>query len=345
MSCDIIIPMWNQLQLTRECIEHIVKNTHYPYRLIVIDNGSERETQDYLKGLSSDNKLKLTLIRNELNLGYIKAVNQGLQISDADYVCLLNNDVLVGEGWLSEMIKVANSNEKIGIVNPESDEVSYGSVEELLRYKSKSLNSYQGKFIEVMAGMGFCMLIKREVISKIGLLDEIFGLGGWDDIDYSKRAWQAGYKCVKAKRAYAIHRVHSSFSRLGKKRKRQIGRQTRSLFWRKWGKITRVAFVVNKPLNDESFLNRVFGLSHNLARDWNIVHFFVRKSANSFQPQHQSIILIKYPDRLFLFRCLGQVLKPKKKRLKFKTIFVDNLQFGQFLRILSFIHRAKVVLI
>ncbi len=345
MGCDIIIPVWNQLELTRDCIEYLVRNTRYPYRLVIIDNGSEKQTEEYLKELSRDNKLKVSLIRNETNLGFVKAVNQGLEISGADYVCLLNNDVLVSEGWLSEMVDVAESDTKIGIVNPDNKEVNSGSMNELLRYKSESLKKCPRRFTEVMAAMGFCMLIKRELILKIGLLDEIFGLGGWDDMDYSRRAWQAGYKCIAAKRSFVVHRVHSSFNSLGKVRKRQVARQTRALFWRKWGQIPRIAFIINKSLDNESLFNKVYNNAHNLARNWNMVSFFLRESAISFEPRHESITLVKYPDRLFLLRCLRQIVQPKKKRLMFKTVFVDDAGLLRLLRTLYFIHRARVVLI
>lgn len=339
------MPVWNQLPLTRDCIEHIVKNTRHPFRLIIIDNGSERETQEYLKELENNNKGAMTLIRNEANLGFVKAVNQGLQISQAPYICLLNNDVLVSEGWLTEMIKLADSDAKIGIVNPQSEEADCESIDEYLKNKSEGLSSRQGQFIEIMGAMGFCMLIKREASSKIGLLDEAFGIGGYDDMDYSRRAWQLGYRCVKAKGAYVIHRVHSSFDRFGKKKKRQIGRETRALFWKKWGRIPRVAFILTKPLNDQGLFDQVYSQAHNLARDWNMVYCFLKDSAASFQIRHQSIRLIRYPDRFFLLRCLGQILKPKKKRLRYMSVFVDDPGFARFLRIISFVHWAKIVLI
>ncbi|RLE45795.1 MAG: glycosyl transferase family 1, partial [Candidatus Methanomethylicota archaeon] len=212
MSCDIIIPVWNQLELTKDCIEHIVRNTHYPYRLVIIDNGSQQETREYLEELSRSNNPPVTLIRNQTNLGFVKAVNQGLKASNADYVCLLNNDVLVSKGWLDEMIGVANRQAGIGIVNPDSsEEADTDLADNLLGYRAQSRKPYQGDYIEIMGAMGFCMLIKREVIDRIGILDEIFGIGGYDDMDYSRRAWQAGYKCVKARGAYVIHCVHSSF--------------------------------------------------------------------------------------------------------------------------------------
>jgi GT2 family glycosyltransferase len=322
-----------------------VRNTHYPYQLIIIDNGSETETQGYLRELSRDNKLRITLIRNEANLGYIKAVNQGLSIADADYVCLFNNDVMVGEGWLGEMINIANSDTKIGIVNPDSDEECSNSENELLKYGTNNRLACRGQFIEIMGAMGFCMLIKKELITKVGFLDEVFGLGGYDDMDYSRRVWQAGYKCVKAQGAYVIHRVHSSFDSLGKKKKRQIGRQARTLFWRKWDRIPRVAIIVSKSFEDKDYFNKLYSQAHNLARQWNTVHLLLKESADFFKPQHQSITLMKYPDKLFLFRCLGEILKPRKKGLRFKTVFVDSASFAQLLRLFNLIHRARVILI
>ena len=86
MPCDIIIPIWNQLELTKNCIEHIIKNTKYPYRLILIDNGSEAETNAYLRAFKEKKIVETELIRDEKNLGFVKAVNQGMRISNASYV-------------------------------------------------------------------------------------------------------------------------------------------------------------------------------------------------------------------------------------------------------------------
>lgn len=106
------------MQLTKECRDSIIRHTSSPYRLIVIDNGSQRQTKEYLEELTRNNNILITLIRNETNLGYIKAVNQGLNASNGDYVCLLNNDTRVEDGWLEELINVAQSNPEIGIVTP-----------------------------------------------------------------------------------------------------------------------------------------------------------------------------------------------------------------------------------
>src|SRR5262245_36921432 len=113
--CDIIICVWNNKEVTRECIESIAKNTQYPYRLVLIDNASGEETQTYLESLKKDPRFKVIIIRNEENLGNTKAVNQGLTATDAPYVVNLDNDTYVAEGWLTEMVKVAESDPQIGM--------------------------------------------------------------------------------------------------------------------------------------------------------------------------------------------------------------------------------------
>ena len=74
-KCDIIIPVWNQLEITRECLNSIFQNTDYPYRLIIIDNGSERKTGEYLNNLSTDKSMDILLVKNNKNIGFVKAAN------------------------------------------------------------------------------------------------------------------------------------------------------------------------------------------------------------------------------------------------------------------------------
>lgn len=314
MTCDIVIPVYNQLEYTRACLESIKKYTHYPYRLIVIDNGSNRETRDYLKELSRDESLKVLLIRNETNLGYVKAINQGLRISNADYVCLLNNDTKVGKNWLEELIKVAKSDKKIGIVNP-------GGSPRSLRRKD-----LEGEWIEIGFAIGFCMLIKKEVIEKIGLLDEAYEIGFWEDIDYCRRAKNAGYICVAAKAAYVYHHSHSTFNLFQKNKVNELFEKNKNIFYSKWGRLLRIAFVISEKEISEKLTNDML----NFAREGHIVYLFLKSSVKiKSKLEHGSVRLIKYPDILFKFCVLMRILNRQKKKegKRFDKILVDNPNF------------------
>ena len=116
--CDIVIPVWNQLEYTKECLISLFKSTSLPFRLVVVDNASDTRTAQYLDSVKEKNPEQVSLIRNSENLGWDKAVNQGLLYSGSSYACAMNNDTVVYPGWLSEMVGVAEKDESIGVVNP-----------------------------------------------------------------------------------------------------------------------------------------------------------------------------------------------------------------------------------
>jgi glycosyltransferase involved in cell wall biosynthesis len=84
-SCDIIIPVWNQETVTRKCLESISRHTPDSYGLIIIDNGSAEPARKYLDGLKAEYPArKIVLIRKEENVGFIRAVNEGIRASEAE---------------------------------------------------------------------------------------------------------------------------------------------------------------------------------------------------------------------------------------------------------------------
>ena len=197
LECEIIIPVWNQLDYTSSCLNSIFKSTRTPFRIIIIDNASDKQTAQYLDSIKEKYPKQIVLVRNCENLGWVKAVNQGLFYSKSLYACVMNNDTVVYPGWLSEMISVAEKDKLIGLVNPlwELPKRYRGTPD---GYFSKIITRQHGRFIETDYARGFCFLIKREVINKIGGLDEIFSPGYFDDWDYSARAIRAGFRCVRA---------------------------------------------------------------------------------------------------------------------------------------------------
>lgn len=300
IKCDIIMPVWNEPELTRKCVESIEKNTSLGYRIILVDNASGNETASYLKGLSEKNKGRVTLIRNKENVGFPKAVNQGIALSSAPYLCILNNDTEVYKGWLTEMVNIAESNPDIGILNPASNNLGL----------CKPLEGLSGKWIEMSSCIGFCMLIKREVVQKIGKLDEIYSPGNFEDTDFSRSAIKAGYKCVMAKGAYVYHVQNIGF----KKRKdwRERFKRNQEIFNERWGRIKRIAFVIKDVKLDtlkkiepdiKDFLNK---------GDW--VYVFLKDGAKrSLLKEHGSLRIIEMAGFMFDLKVLWNIKLRKKK--------------------------------
>ena len=118
---SIIIPCFNAIEYTKQCIESVLLQTDINYELILINNGSTDGTKKYFDKLQNKLKLnkclkKVTIIQSTKNLGVAKALNLGISKSIGKYICYINNDVIVTKDWLRKIVKAANSDEKIGAV-------------------------------------------------------------------------------------------------------------------------------------------------------------------------------------------------------------------------------------
>ena len=333
-KCDIIIPVWNQLAFTADCVDSIFKYTDGGWRLIFVDNASEEKTKGYLESLAKSHGDKVVLIRNEANTGFVKAANQGMRASSAPYVCLLNNDTLVTKGWLAEMVAIAEKSADIGIVNPSSNNLGQRpEAGEPVELYAEKLRKETGAYIELGAAIGFCMLIKRSVIGKIGYFDEIYGMGNFEDTDFSRKAVGQGFKCVRACGAYVYHREHGSFNKA--RTFEEDFKRNKEIYEFRWGRPARVAYVLDSF--DDLTLNHVNTESIKLARSGNWVWYFSRGAFDA--PRHSNIIVKNMPTGKFHLSVLFNILKKKKK---FDRIFVDDERFGKVLEQFSFIHKAKV---
>ena len=213
---SIVMLTYNQLDDTKICVESLFKHTQgINFELIFVDNGSTKDkTKEYLEELKKQHS-NIKTIYNDENLGFACANNQGIEISEGEYVLLLNNDVILSDGWLDKLLLVLKSNKKAGMVvpctnhasgrqkvvfeaNPEDDDL-------IQEYAKTTLVKQAGSWINVDRVIGFCMLIKREVLFKVGVLDEMFGPGGYEDYDYCMRIRQAGYNIVVAEDTFIFH--------------------------------------------------------------------------------------------------------------------------------------------
>ena len=101
---SIIVPCWNQLEFTRQCMAALMRCTRSAWELIVVNNGSTDGTNDYLAGVQDASAVPVTMIANSTNLGFPAAVNQGLKHARGEYLVLLINDAVATEGWLEQLI-------------------------------------------------------------------------------------------------------------------------------------------------------------------------------------------------------------------------------------------------
>jgi GT2 family glycosyltransferase len=317
MICDIIIPVYNRLDLTKKCLESICANTDSQFHLILIDNNSDLETRSYLEEFASKHQNSV-LVRNEENTGWVKAVNQGMGLSKSPYLLLMNNDTAVRtDGWLLKLINVAEISPDIGLVNP--------------HFQAKVEFFPDRPFIETDFCRGYCMLIKRSVADRIGLLDEAYGLGYYDDDDYSVRAIRAGFRCVRANDVFVEHVGDSTFSDILKDEKRRaLHEANKQLFYSKWGKRLRLLFVLTRIPDRKAACDLFFAL----ARKQHIVYLW-----NAAKPLRLEHINIR-EHRLSGLSCISLLADLllnvfKKKTKRYNKIFMDTRDAGRVIRLVD----------
>jgi GT2 family glycosyltransferase len=267
IDTDIIIPTYNNSTYTAQCLASIYQNSQN-FRIIWIDNGSEIEEQEkvlnMLRGVPSH------IIKNKENLGFIKAVNQGMNIASSKYVVILNNDTLVTKDWLIKLRKHFIEDPLTGLVGPlTSTDGSWQGVNRLrsdLRFKDEFSNIPQydndkttpNKYSQLLESlfMGehimikgmiafFCVMTKKEIINEIGFLSEEYGTGFCDDDDYCYRIKQNGYRIYIAKDTFVYHFHRSTFSMIYSDEEiNQMIKENKTKFKRKWGE-ERMPFYKN----------------------------------------------------------------------------------------------------
>ena len=245
---DIIVCVYNALEDVKTCLNSIIRETT-KFRLIIIDDCSETETENFLKDFVLRFPEHL-LVRNSTNLGYTKSANNGLLLSTSPYAVLLNSDVIVTPNWLEKMIECFESDPEIGVAGPLSNCASWQSVPELFGdkgdWKVNLLPDHYNlvKFSELVEKLscrgfprvdlinGFCYMIRQDVLNQIGFLDEAnFPYGYGEENDFSLRVGQAGFKLAIADHVYLYHSKSKSF---GHSRRKELGRQGKEALGRKY---------------------------------------------------------------------------------------------------------------
>lgn len=234
MKLSIIIVSYNTRDLLLACLKSVEEATWGldGVEIIVVDNGSTdgtvTEITNYRFSITNRN-IKLKIIENKENLGFAAANNIGIRASTGRYILLLNSDTIVFPKTLSSMIRFIESDDKVGVATCKVElpdgtldpachrgfptpwaSLTYFLGLERLFPKSKVFGQYHLGFLpmdkphEIDSPSGAFYLIRKEVIDKVGLLDEDYFMYG-EDLDWSYRIKQAGFKIMYYPYAKIIH--------------------------------------------------------------------------------------------------------------------------------------------
>lgn len=208
---SIVILTRNQLDYTRRCVEGIARCTPEPHELVFVDNGSSDGTLEYLRSIHG-----ALIIDNDENLGFGGACNQGMAAARGERILLLNNDVVPTDGWLAALHDALDAEGPTGLAGPRTnrivgmqqvDRVGYDedTLEGLEAWASTWRAEHRGRRTATVRLVGFCILLEREVVERIGGFDLRYEVGNFEDDDLCLRAGVAGFDCVVAEDSFIHH--------------------------------------------------------------------------------------------------------------------------------------------
>lgn len=237
-ECSIIIVTFNGLQETTiPCLESVFRSAgSEDYEVIVVDNNSTDETPVYLKELAG-REPRLRYILNTTNRGFAGGNNDGLQAASGSIIVLLNNDTQASDGWLTKLRVSLQTDRSIGLVGPVSNAVGNEqkifvrgiTPAEILDEGEQWSRHSDGDFFETARLGFFCVAFRRDLIETVGLLDEDYDLGFYEDDDYCLRVLKAGHRLVCREDVFIYHRGSASFDKAPKRTKELLKKNLRFL--------------------------------------------------------------------------------------------------------------------
>ena len=224
MNATIVIPVFNQLHYTRQCLESLTAAGCPDAMIVVVNNASTDGTAEFLA-----TRPALRVITNAENCACAVAWNQGFRASTTDWVLFLNNDVVTPHGWLENLVAFA---EQSG-----ADLASPALGEGELSY---DLAAYAADFMVRMRAVarpdidgGVAFLVRRRVFTAIGGFDENFRKGGNEDTDFFWRARDAGFRLATTGSSY-LHHFGSVTQNALKQERGSTREETVAYFRQKW---------------------------------------------------------------------------------------------------------------
>ncbi|MCX6113186.1 MAG: glycosyltransferase family 2 protein [Proteobacteria bacterium] len=221
----IIILNWNGKDDTIECLESLKHITYPNYEILLVDNGST----DGSINLIMEKFAKINMLESKKNLGFAEGNNEGIinaRKIGFDYILLLNNDTIVDPSFLTEMVKIGESDDKTGIIGAVN---YYYNEPERVWFCGGKFNFWNGKAYRVGVTKddkvrqdkideadyvaGSCFLIKKIVMDKIGVLDKEY-FAYWEEADYCVRSQKAGFRVLYVPKAKIWHKVSSTSKKI-----------------------------------------------------------------------------------------------------------------------------------
>jgi len=308
---SIILPVKNDIEYTRVCLDSIRNNTNLEDgEIIVVDNNSTDNTAEYLATLNW-----ISVIKISEDKGFTSVLNRGINSASGRYIIVLHNDTVVTSGWMDKLIEKFRADSRIAAVGPKSNfaagtqfdfNANYSNEDQMYEYYDKLSAKYKNQYREVTSLESFCIAFKSEIFEEIGDYDERYGSNGFEDEDISYRINRQGYTLALSEDSYVHHYGDSYFDNNSGKYNKKNSKNL-DVFKKKWGIYPdEVVFEdviknFNKPLitdkKRELLLNKLFNIANEFASEnrlndaINIYKFILNRNPRQAEVLHNLNIL------------------------------------------------------
>ncbi len=238
---QVILPVYNGDTVVRRCLRALSTAATGPIEVVIIDDGSRDLTAAMLREEAARDP-RLVLHRRDINRGYTKSINEGVLMTRADWVVVLNSDTVVSRGWLDRLFAAARARPGTGMAGPLSNAATWQSIpavrgsdggwstndvieaRHVERVQALLTASSERAYPEFPLLNGFCTLIARDVFDHIGLYDEeAFPVGYGEETDLCLRARRAGFRLAVADDCFVYHEKSVSFGSANRSRLTRAG--------------------------------------------------------------------------------------------------------------------------
>jgi GT2 family glycosyltransferase len=240
---SVVVPVADGLAFTRLCLESVLLSANdIDVELVVVDNGTQDGTREYLTDLAERDS-RVRVVRNDENRGFAPAVNQGLTAAGGDALVVLNNDTVVPPGSLARLVAHLERTD-VGLVgattnrcgNEAEVDAPYRTYGELVEFAARRGAEHSGVAFDLEVATLFCAALLREVLERVGFLDERFEVGLFEDDDYSARMREAGYRVLCADDAFVHHFTEGTLGALfASGAHSEVFAANKARFEEKWG--------------------------------------------------------------------------------------------------------------
>jgi GT2 family glycosyltransferase/glycosyltransferase involved in cell wall biosynthesis len=224
-----------------------LQSTNYPaIEILIVNNGMSSTSMRAKLDEYAATHRNTRVFHQSQNMGFAGGNNVGIRHAKGEYIAMVNSDVVVTPGWLLRLVRHLRKNPHIGIIGPVTNRIGNEAQIDLGEYTSKQDQLAQqrvaeytskrvNKLLYVHMVAFFCVLLPRAVVDKIGLLDEGFRFGFFEDDDYCQRIRLAGYSVAIADGVFVWHEEHKSMDQFNATGKQAVFDRNKIYYEKKWG--------------------------------------------------------------------------------------------------------------